>query len=66
MEKVQAFRILALGAFASCQGDQSPWSFFKMAEQMNFYRLARKKGKLLIENSFVNWSTHEYDGTAGS
>lgn len=60
---VQAFRVLELLAFASGQGDQSSWSFLKMAEQMNFYRLSRKRGKHLIEISFVNWSTHAYGGT---
>lgn len=66
MEKMQAFRVLVLLAFASGPGDQSSWPLFKMAEQMNFYKLARKRGKPLIENSLVNCSTQEYGGTDAS
>lgn len=66
MEKIQAFKILVLLALALGPGDQSSWPLFKMAEQMNFYKLAKKRAKPLVENSLVNWSTHEYGGTDGS
>lgn len=56
---MQAFKILVLLVFASGPGDQNSWSLFKMVEEMNFYKLARKEGKPLIQNSFVYWSTDE-------
>lgn len=46
MKKIQVFRILALLTFASGQGDQSSWSLFKMAKQINVYMLSRKEGQV--------------------
>lgn len=46
MKKIQVFRILALLTFASDQGDQSSWSLFKMAKQINVYMLSRKEGQV--------------------
>lgn len=66
MKKIQVFRILALFTFASGQGDQSMWSLFKMAKQINVYMLLRKREKSVIEKSSVCWTTHEYTGTDGS
>lgn len=54
------------GAFGICLRSRRPKFMAIVQNGRAFYRLARKRGKPLDENSLVNWSTCEYGGTDGS
>lgn len=50
--KIQVFRILALLTFSLGQRDQSSWSLFIMAKQINVYMLTRKTEKPVLKKIF--------------